>query len=151
MDLRVFFYDLPKSFWGTCTLDSVGQHFEGPVCHRVEAVRHSQGAFLLSVVIMQIANAQAWRTKTSTIYCHLFTNHYLNSAFIFELILVSAILYVPGLNTAFGTRSLKFLHWVPPLGMFITHILWAEITKIFIRNMKKPDGSPGFFYELFYY
>ena len=151
MDLRVFFYDLPKSFWGTCTMDSVGQNFEGPVCHRVEAVRHSQGAFLLAVVIMQIANAQAWRTKSSTIYSHLYTNHYLNSAFIFELILVGLILYVPGLNTAFGTRSLKFLHWVPPIGMFIMHILWAEITKFFIRNMKKPDGSPGFFYELFYY
>jgi sodium/potassium-transporting ATPase subunit alpha len=151
LDMRVFFYNLPNDFWATCALDSTGYHYEGPVCYRVEALRHAQGAFLLAVVILQIANAQAWRTKSGTIMTHRFTNHYLNSAFFIEIALISLILYCPGINTAFGVRGILFYHWVPCLLVFVTEILWAELTKLLIRNVKKPDGTPGFFYQYFYY
>ena len=47
--LRLFFPGAPNSFWGDCYWDSRGQNYDDYVCYRIEAVRHSQGAFLLSV------------------------------------------------------------------------------------------------------
>jgi sodium/potassium-transporting ATPase subunit alpha len=151
VDLRVFYYTYDNSFWAPCAIDAQGYHYDGPVCYRVEALRHAQGAFLLAVVILQIANAFAWRTKSCTIFRHKFSNHYLNSAFFVEIAMICLLLYCPGVNTAFGCRGILFYHWVPCLMVFITHILWSEITKFLIRNVKKPDGSPGFFYQYFYY
>jgi sodium/potassium-transporting ATPase subunit alpha len=151
MDLRIFYYTYEDSFWAACAHDSQGYHFEGPVCYRVEAIRHAQGAFLLAVVILQIANAFAWRTKSCSVFKHRMSNFYLNSAFLVEIALICLILYCPGINTAFGTRAILFWHWVPSILVFITHLLWSELTKFLIRNVKKPDGSPGFFYNCFYY
>ncbi len=151
VDLRMFYFDYPRDFWGKCRHDSRGHMYDGPVCYRVEALRHAQGAFLLAIVIMQISNANAWRTKTCSLYNHLISNHYLNSAFFVEMALICAILYIPGLNTGFGVRPIKFLHFVPVLGVFITHILWAEFHKIWMRRSKNSDGSPGFFHKYFFY
>lgn len=51
IDLRLFFPDKPPSFWEYCYWDSRGQSYDDYVCYRVEALKHSQGAFLLSAVI----------------------------------------------------------------------------------------------------
>lgn len=151
IDLRLYFPFYPNSFWGQCHYDSRGQGFDDYVCYRIEALRHSQGAFLLTVVIMQIANAFVWRTKVASCYTHKMNNHHLHFAFLVEFALIMIIIYVPGLNTAFGTRPLRIEHFFPGLGFHITHFFYGEITKLLIRHSHKPDGSPGFFNEYFNY
>ena len=151
VDLRLYFSSMPLSFWGNCHFDSRGQHYDDYVCYRIEALRHAQGAFLLAVVIMQISNAFVWRTKTASCYTHKMNNWRLHMAFFVEFALIMIIIYVPGLNTAFGTRPLRVEHFFPSLGFHITHFFYGEFVKLMIRNSRKPDGSPGFFSEYFNY
>ena len=151
VDLRLYFPDLPRSFWGDCHKDSRGQNYDDYVCYRIEAVRHAQSAFLMSVVIMQIANAFCWRTKISSVFVHKLNNHKLHFAFLFEIGLVILILFCPGLNTAFGARPIRIEHVFPCLGQHIILFYFGEIMKTFIRNSHEPDGSPGFFNKFFNY
>ena len=151
IDLRLFFPDKPNSFWGDCFWDSRGQNYDDYVCYRIEAVRHSQGAFLLSAVIMQFANSFNYRTKTVSMFRHKLNNHYLHGSIIAEFVLINIILFVPGLNTAFGTRPIRVEHYMITLAFHVTHFYWGELVKWCIRHSKRPDGSPGFFHEYFFY
>ena len=150
-DLRLYFPHLPKSFWGDCHILSRGQSYDDYVCYRIEALRHAQCAFFLSVVFMQIANAFVWRTKFSSVYEHKLNNHRLHFAMIFEVALVMLIVYCPGLNTAFGARPLRIEHFFPCLGQHIILFFYGEFMKYMVRNSKLPDGSPGFFNKYFNY
>lgn len=151
VDMRLFFYNRPPAAWGQCLFDSRGMDYDGPVCYRIEAVRHAQGGFLLGAVIMQVANGIGFRTIATSVFKHRMRNNALNFAYIVEIGLMCLLLYVPGLNSGFNIRPLRFEHWVPPLGMFIVYIMYHEITKLLIRNVKEPDGSNGWFYRHFYY
>ena len=152
IDYRLFMPTLPSSFFSPCRVDARGISYDGPVCYSIiESLRHAQAGFLLGVVIMQLANGTCFRTITTSIYKHLFKNHNLNVAYFVQIVLISIILYVPGVNVGFQTRPLIFQHWFPALGMFIIMVIYSEFTKYLIRNVKNPDGSPGFFYRYFYY
>ena len=151
IDLRLFYPHLPNSFFGPCKHFSRGQNYDDYVCYRVEALRHAQGAYFLSVVTMQIANAFNWRTKICSVFRHKMDNYRLHIAFLFEYGLVMLIIFCPGLNTAFGTRPLRAEHFFPCLGMFIIFFFVAETFKFLIRHSHKPDGSPGFFNDYFNY
>ena len=151
IDLRLFFPYKPNSFWGNCFWDSRGQNYDDYVCYRIEAVRHSQGAFLLSAVFMQFANSFNYRTKTVSMFKHKLNNHHLHGSILCEFILINIILFVPGLNTAFGTRPIRVEHYMITLAFHVTHFYWGEIVKWLIRHSKRPDGSPGFFHQYFFY
>ena len=66
-------------------------------------------------------------------------------------LLINIILFVPGLNTAFGTRPIRVEHYMITLAFHVTHFYWGELVKWCIRHSKRPDGSPGFFHEYFFY
>ena len=126
--------------------------YDGPVCfHMIEVLRHAQASYLLGVIILQIANATDFRTISTTIYKHLFTNTNLNTAYFIEIGLICLLLYTPGLNSGLQLRPLRFENWIPCLGVFLTMIWFTEFTKFLMRTIKNPDGTPGFFYRFFYY
>jgi hypothetical protein len=149
--MRLFFYYLPQSFWGICKFDSIGYNYDGPVCYRGEAVRHAQTGYLLALVTMQVINGISSRTKISSMYKHKLKNKPLNTAYLIEIAVVVLILYIPGLNFAFGARPLLFYHWIPPLGMFIIYFYYDEFTKLLIRKVKNPDGTAGWTNKYFNY
>jgi len=149
IDNRLFFYTKPNTFWGECKWDSVGKSYDGPVCYRLEALRHAQGGYLLGICIMQISNATNYRTITQSMFKHLLKNHYLNMAYFVLIALIGMLLYVPGLNDGFNIRPLRIEHWVPACGMFIIMISWAEFHKFLMRTVKEPDESDGFFSRQF--
>ena len=150
-DLRLFFPSKPESFWGDCHFDSRGQSYDDYVCYRIEALRHSNGAFLLAAIIMQFANSFNYRTKVLTMFKHKMNNYYLLISILWEFILVNIILFCPGVNTAFGTRAIRVEHYFITLAFHVTHFYYGEIIKLLIRHSKKPDGSAGFFKEYFFY
>ena len=150
-DLRLFFPDKPNSFWADCYWDSRGQNYDDYVCYRIEAIRHAQGAFLLSAVFMQFANSFNYRTKIVSMFKHKLSNHWLHFSILIEFVLVNIILFVPGLNTAFGTRPIRVEHYMITLAFHVTHFYWGEMVKWLIRHSKRPDGSPGFFHQYFFY
>ena len=151
IDMRLFYQDVPLSKFGRCVFDSVGQHYDGPVCYRIEAIRHAQAGYLLGHIIMQIINGVSSRVKLESVFKHRFSNWPMNWGYFIEIIVILILLYVPGLNSAFQVRALRFEHWVPCLGMFIVFLAYDEFTRLLIRTVKKPDGSPGFFYDYFNY
>jgi hypothetical protein len=152
-DLRVFFFYLPDTFWGACHHpDSIGLEFDEPVCWRGEAIRHAQTGYLVALITMQLINGLSSRTKISSIFSHrLHKNMPLNTAYLVELAICVLILYTPGLNVAFLCRPLLFVHWIPPLLMFIMYFFYDELTKLLIRTIRNPDGTPGFFYNAYNY
>jgi sodium/potassium-transporting ATPase subunit alpha len=151
VDLRVYFYWLPDSHWAPCAFDSVGQNYDGPVCYRIEALRHAQAAYLLGVVILQFANTLVWKTKVYSVFTHLFKNMQINYSYIVVSGLILLILYIPGLNTGFGVRALRIEHFSPSLGMFIVFVAWSEFIKWRMRKEKNPDGSRNWFHKYFFY
>jgi sodium/potassium-transporting ATPase subunit alpha len=151
VDMRLFYQSFESSKFGACYVDSVGQNYDGPVCYRVEAIRHAQAAYLLGHIIMQVANGISSRVKLESVFKHKFKNMPMNVGYLIEIAIIAILLYVPGLNTAFQVRALRFQHWIPCLGMFIVFLLYDEFTRLLMRIVKKPDGSPGFFYEYFNY
>ena len=150
-DLRLFYPEKPESFWGDCHFDSRGQNYDDYVCYRIEALRHSNGAFLLSAIILQFANSFNYRTKELSIFKHKMDNWYLCGSIVWEFILICIILFVPGLNTAFGTRPIRVEHYFITVAFHVTHFYYGEIVKFLIRHSRRPDGSPGFFRRYFFY
>jgi sodium/potassium-transporting ATPase subunit alpha len=152
IDLRLFFFYLPDTFWGTCSHDSIGYDFDESVCWRGEAIRHAQTGYLVAFVLMQVINGLSSRTKIASIFKHrIHKNIPINTAYLVEVAIICLIVYAPGLNLAFLCRPILFIHWVPPMLMFIMYFFYEELTKLLIRTIKNPDGSPGFFYKAYNY
>ncbi len=151
LDMRLFYQTVALDKFAPCRFDSVGQTYDGPVCYRVEAIRHAQAGYLLGHIIMQIINGISCRVKLESVFHHQFKNWPLNWGYLVEIGVILLLLYVPGLNTAFQIRALRFEHWIPCLGMFIIFLFYEEFTRWLMRTVKKPDGSPGFFFEWFNY
>ncbi len=150
VDYRLFQPGLDE--YSQCRFHSRGAIYDRPVCyHMIDAMRHAQSAFLLAVIIMQVANGIIFRTISTSIFKHKFSNWPLNLAYVVQIALIICILYIPGLNTGLQLRALRFEHWIPCLGTWLTFIFFSELTKFLIRRVKNPDGSPGFFHQYFYY
>lgn len=152
-DMRVMLYTLEEgSTWGDCYYpDARSYSGNSQVCYSVEAIKHAQGAYLANIILTQVANGLVYRTITTSIFTHVLDNMDLNIAYVLENCISAMLVYIPGLNYAFGIRSLKFQHWTPCLGIFITLFIYGEFTKMLIRNVTEPDGSKGFFYKFFRY
>lgn len=151
IDLRIFYYNLPDSFWSSCALDSRAVFFDAPVCYNVEAVKHAQGAYLIANVIMQFSNTLLWKTKSASVITHLFKNMNMNVSYLVVCAMILVITYLPGLNTAFSTRSLRIEHFSPSLLVFITYFMWGELIKFFMRRARSPDGSANWVKKYYWY
>lgn len=151
IDFRVFFYHLKDDTWGDCHYNRESYKKGGQVCWSMEAVRHSQSAYLANVVFIQVSTGLGFRTITVSIFHHIFDNHDLNLAYLLENIIMCTLIYVPGLNYGLMLRPILIQHWVPCFGAFIILFFFAEFTKYLIRNAHNPDGSRGFFNKYYRY
>ena len=152
IDMRVMFYHLTEeSTWGECAYPGLSQEGDSQLCYSLEAIRHAQSSYLANVILTQVSNGFCYRTITTSMFEHILDNWDLNMAYVIENIITILLLYVPGLNTAFGLRAIRFEFWVPCMGVFITLFLYSEFTKYLIRNVNEPDGSKGFFSRYYRY
>jgi sodium/potassium-transporting ATPase subunit alpha len=152
IDMRLFYYQRDsKETWVECAFPGLSQSGKSQTCYSLEAVRHAQSAYLANTILTQVANGLVFRTISSSVFFHIMDNMDLNFAYFMENGIVAILLYVPGLNTAFGLRGIIFQHWVPAFGVFIIHFAYGEFLKYLIRNVNNPDGSPGFFSKYYRY
>ena len=100
---------------------------------------------------MQIANGLCYRTISQSIYSHVLNNWMMNIAYLVEIIIVFFLNYTPYLNDAFGFRALRWEHYVASMAFFGVMIFYDELRKLLVRSFKRPDGSPGWYSEYFYY
>jgi sodium/potassium-transporting ATPase subunit alpha len=93
---------------------------------RAEALMVAQSAYLMTVVWLQIANGLVRKTSRSSImsFDRLFQNTFMNWSIVSEIIIICALVYIPGLNGVFylGPVPAEFVFcgvWGCPLTIMI--------------------------------
>ena len=89
------------------------------------------------LVFAQLFNAIASRSHLQSAFVGLFSNKWLWGAIGLSIVLQLFVIYVPFLNTAFGTTPLPPMAWLECIGLAFFVLLASEIRKIFLRMRAK--------------
>lgn len=89
------------------------------------------------LVFAQLFNALASRSHLQSAFVGLFSNKWLWGAIGLSIALQLLVIYVPFLNTAFGTTPLPPMAWLECIGLAFFVLLASEIRKIFLRMRAK--------------
>lgn len=112
VDVRLFYSTAPIESWKECRFSSAtapdGYAFYATspvstidICWTTEALKYAQTAFLVSVITMQIATAFCVKNRSSSISESLMNNWALNFTILWQIILVSCLVYIPFCNYVF--------------------------------------------------
>jgi Ca2+-transporting ATPase len=83
----------------------------------------------VSLVLIQFFKAYNFRSDRHSVFDQPFANRWLNTAILWEVMLLLVIIYVPFLHKAFGTYYLPLVDWVIIGGLAATVIPILEIAK----------------------
>ena len=83
----------------------------------------------VSVVLFEFFKAYNFRSDHNSVFHRPFANKWLNLAILWELLLLSLIVYLPFLHPVFGTFSLPWVDWVIIIALSITVIPVLELGK----------------------
>lgn len=89
------------------------------------------------LVFAQLFNAIASRSHLQSAFVGLFSNKWLWGAIGLSIVLQLLVIYVPFLNTAFGTTPLPPMAWLECIGLAFFVLVASEIRKIFLRMRAK--------------
>lgn len=89
------------------------------------------------LVFAQLFNALASRSHLQSAFVGLFSNKWLWGAIGLSVVLQLLVIYVPFLNTAFGTTPLPPMAWLECIGLALFVLIASEIRKIFLRMRAK--------------
>jgi len=108
------------------------------------ALTHAMTMIFLSLVLTEFFKAYCFRSDRETILRRPFANKWLNLAILWELTLLSLIVYVPVLEEAFGIYDLPLNDWLLVAGLAFTVVPVLELTKWLIRRFVPLDqvGEP---------
>lgn len=89
------------------------------------------------LVFAQLFNALASRSHLQSAFVGLFSNKWLWGAIGLSVVLQLLVIYVPFLNTAFGTTPLPAMAWLECIGLAFFVLLASEVRKVFLRMRAK--------------
>ena len=89
------------------------------------------------LVFAQMLNALASRSHLQSAFDGLFSNKWLWGAIALSAMLQLAVIYVPFLNTAFGTVSLSAGAWLECIGLALIVLVASELRKCVLRAMRR--------------
>ncbi|NMM98632.1 cation-translocating P-type ATPase [Bifidobacterium olomucense] len=87
------------------------------------------------LVFAQLFNALASRSHLQSVFVGLFSNKWLWGAIGLSIALQLVVIYVPFLNSAFGTTPLGPLAWLECIGLAAFVLIASEIRKVVLRAM----------------
>jgi Ca2+-transporting ATPase len=87
-----------------------------------------------SLVLIQFFKAYNFRSERESIFINPFANKWLNSAILWELVMLALVIYIPVLHKPFGTFSLTLEDWLIVGFLSLTVIPVIEVTKGIIRR-----------------
>jgi Ca2+-transporting ATPase len=100
------------------------------------SLRYAQTMAFTTLMLFQIFNVVNARSDRISAFAGLFTNHWLWTAMALSVALQVAVVYVPGLQQAFGTVGLSAGDWLRCIAI-ASSVLWVrEIGKVFTRLQK---------------
>ncbi len=86
-----------------------------------------------TLVFCQLLNVFNSRSDYTSAFSHMFSNHWLWLAVLLAVGFQVAVIYIPTLNTAFGTTPLTFKDWGVAVGL-ASLVLWGEeVKKLMMR------------------
>lgn len=89
------------------------------------------------LVFAQMFNALASRSHLQSVFVGLFANKWLWGAIGVSVALQLAVIYVPFLNTAFGTVPLSAGAWLECVGLALIVLIASELRKCVLRAMRR--------------
>lgn len=89
------------------------------------------------LVFAQMLNALCSRSHDQSVFVGLFANKWLWGAIALSALLQVVVIYVPFLNTAFGTMPLSAGAWVECLGLAMIVLVASELRKCVLRAMHR--------------
>ena len=89
------------------------------------------------LVFAQMLNALCSRSHDQSVFVGLFANKWLWGAIALSTLLQVVVIYVPFLNTAFGTMPLSAGAWVECLGLAMVVLVASELRKCVLRAMRE--------------
>ena len=88
----------------------------------------------VSLVLIQFFKAYNYRSDRRSVLAQPFVNHWLNVAILWELVLLALIVYVPFLQTPFGTFPLPVVDWLIVIGLALSVVPVLETVKWMVRR-----------------
>jgi len=112
------------------------QMFPMTMNDRADILARSNTAYFISIIIVQWADLMICKTRIKSLFTQGMTNIFMNWALLFETALGGFLVYSPVANTVTGTRSIKFLWWLPAIPFAIWIYTYDELRKAWIRNYR---------------
>lgn len=106
---------------------------------QMDILQQAQAAWFWSLVICQMGNLLACKTKKASVFTHGFRNHIANIALVIEFAILCAIVFIPPLNIVFSTEPPHdYVTYLIPLPFAVFIFFWREFVKFFVR--RSPNG-----------
>jgi sodium/potassium-transporting ATPase subunit alpha len=113
-------------------------------CYRASwALRCAQTAAFISIVIVQLADATACKTRLLSLRYQGMSNTVMLYGFCSEMFLGIALAYFPFMNKAFNTAAIAPVHWFPAMPFSILILFYDEARKYIIRKDRATNGASG--------
>ena len=94
-----------------------------------------------AIIMSQIGNAFANRTNYDSVFkVGFFKNKLLFWGILGEVIIINALIYIPGLNTVFNHYPLPGKYWLMEIAFIPSVLIFEEIRKLILRKMRKPTA-----------
>lgn len=122
---------------------SIGEVFSG-VLHTEEAAAALSGGQTLAFMVLalcQVVQAYNMRSGKSLFSSNPFGNGKLNLACLASTLMVAIVLFVPGLNSAFGLIHLSYQQYLIGLGLSFVPLLVMEVAKLIENAYKKSKAK----------
>ena len=97
-----------------------------------EALHHAQGAFFVSIVVVQWADLLICKTRWLSITAQGMRNSTLNFGLFFETMLAAWLCYCLPIHVL-GTRNIRFTHWMPGIPFSVLIFMYDETRKYLMR------------------
>ena len=104
--------------------------------HEAQMVEARTMGFTI-LVFAQLFNALASRSHLQSAFVGMFSNKWLWGAIGLSIVLQLVVIYVPFLNTAFGTTPLSAVAWLECIGLAAFVLVASELRKLVLRAMAK--------------
>lgn len=108
-----------------------------------EVLKHAQTAFFVCIVIVQMGGLLVCKTRLLSFFQQGMKNLVLNIGLLTEVGLCVLLCYVPFIQTAFNTRPLRFVHWLPAIPFSLFIFTYDESRKFLIRLGDKTGNKIG--------
>eukprot|EP00497_Spongosphaera_streptacantha_P003262 TRINITY_DN390_c0_g1_i6.p1 TRINITY_DN390_c0_g1~~TRINITY_DN390_c0_g1_i6.p1 ORF type:complete len:534 (-),score=108.53 TRINITY_DN390_c0_g1_i6:155-1756(-) len=114
-----------------------GTLFPMTMTDRYFALRRSNTAYFISIIVVQWADLMICKTRVRSLFEQGMTNVFMNYSLFFETALGALLVYFPVANQVCATAPLKFVWWAPAIPFSILIYTYDELRKGYIRLMRK--------------